>query len=285
MADPQLPLDPPPAAPPGGDPWFAAYPDEVKGYVTNRGLDKLDRDTAFQKIVENHRNAEKMMGAPAAELVRIPKPDAPAADWDAYHLKLGRPETVDKYELPVTDANKERAAAFAQAAFKNGTPKDKAQALWKEITDYDAKLGTDADSRAKADLTNEVEGIRKSWGKDFDAKYIVAERAVEAYAKANGQNPDEARANFKASMDKPGFSAAWNMFLFFGQRMGEDKFIPGGIPPNSLYTKESALSRITDLKNDPAWVKKFTANDANILAEFRALVKIAYPDEQQRRSA
>lgn len=283
MPDPELPLNPPPPA--GGDPWFSTFPDEVKGYVATRGLDKLDQPTAFQKVVEAHRNAEKMMGGPTNELIRIPKPDAPAADWDAYHAKLGRPEGADKYELAVTDANKDRAAAFAQAAFKAGVPKDKAQALWKEQTDFDAKLGTDADSRRKADLTNEIEAIKTSWGKDFDAKKIVAQRAVEAYAKANGQNPDEARASFEASINDPGFSAAWNMFLFFGQRMGEDKFIPGGLQPSSLYTKESALARITDLKADAVWVDKFNKRDANTLAEYRALVKIAYPEEDSRRVA
>lgn len=271
---------PEPAPAPATEPWFASFPDELKGYVANKGLDKLDQTSAFKKVAEFHQNAESRLGIPADRVLRKPGPDSSQADWDAFYTNLGRPEAADKYELPVTDANKERANAFAQAAFKAGMPKEKAQAAWKELTDHEAATASARADAEKVALTNEKAELEKSWGKgaDFQAKKLVALRAAQAAGVTEEQ--------FESAANKPGFAAMWNLFLFFGQKTGEDKFIPGGIGPSNVYTREQALAEVRyyrDLNHEKG--KALKANNPEAWTNYRALLKIAYPEGDQRRSA
>src|SRR5579872_1368236 len=89
-----------------GDPWFKGVDADLQGYITNRGLDKLDVKAAALKAIEFHRNAEAKLGAPADRLLRIPTDAADAEGWGKIHTALGKPAKPENYDFSaVTDAD------------------------------------------------------------------------------------------------------------------------------------------------------------------------------------
>jgi hypothetical protein len=88
---------PPPAS--GDKPWYDGAGAEDVGYFQNRGWDKVDAKTAAINAAKAHREAEKLIGAPAAELVRLPKDPNDAAGWAAVRSRLGVPADEKGYNF------------------------------------------------------------------------------------------------------------------------------------------------------------------------------------------
>ena len=87
---------PAPAA--GGEkPWHDGLPAEDVGYFQNRGWDKTDAKTAAVAAAKAHREAEKLIGAPADKIVRLPNDPNDAEAWRQVRLRLGMPQDEKGY--------------------------------------------------------------------------------------------------------------------------------------------------------------------------------------------
>jgi hypothetical protein len=169
----------------GGDkPWYGDFgadaEPEFKQFVTSKAY--ADPMTALR----SHWNAEKLVGAPADQIVKLPKADDKAG-WDGVWNKLGRPEKPDGYELPLPagdDGSFGKTAAnwFHQA----GVPKQAAQSItkaWNEhINGVVAKQRQDAEAKA----TGELNALKTEWGNDFTKNEEFARRGLREYGKRAG---------------------------------------------------------------------------------------------------
>ena len=75
-----------PAAPAAPADWTAGLPEEMKGYVQNKGF----KDPSA--VVESYRNFEKLMGVPQDRMIKLPEKAEDKAAWDSIYNRLGRPE-------------------------------------------------------------------------------------------------------------------------------------------------------------------------------------------------
>lgn len=260
--------------------WMDKLDDGLKGFAANKGHHKLDGISAYKTLAASYQEAEKALKSPAERVLRIPAPDAPTEEWNAYHTKLGRPAKAEDYTFETgDDGDKPFADYLRTKAFERGLPKDKAEGIWKDFVEWGTKAESDAADARKAALTTETAELEKQWGKgsDFQAKKLVAMRA----AKSAGVTEEQ----FEEAAKKPGFSQAYNLFLHFGQKMGEDKFIPGGITGQNLYTRQQAADRMKALKADPTWAQKWLSGDVAAREEFRNLGKIAQPEGELQKAA
>lgn len=103
---------------------------------------------------------------------------------------LGVPEKIDDYkivypELPkgqaLTDADKEKRAAWAKRFHERGIPPDAASAL---VADFHAEMeaaAADAARTVKTDREKMLADVRKEWGADYDANMKAAGKALRAY--------------------------------------------------------------------------------------------------------
>jgi hypothetical protein len=113
----------PNGAPEGGaQDWRASLPEEIRGEESIKNF----KDVA--DLTKGFIETKKLVG----NATKIPKADAKPEEWDAFHAKLGRPESADKYEIKVPEGAKWDDATDVKVKelfFKAGLPPRQAQAL------------------------------------------------------------------------------------------------------------------------------------------------------------
>lgn len=260
MAEPALGADGKPITPPPQPTkWYEGKADAITvGYLQNRGLhDKTPEEVALS-VAKAHMEAEKFIGAPADQLIRLPKDPADTQAWDAVYQRLGalkdgeRPDwthikTPDGKEIP-----KEIQDLATALGYRTRVNKDMAVLLGQEISKFInadiAKFGEERDAK----LAVAKEALAKSWGPNAPGNQIVAENAMRAL----GVTPEQQQS----AQTVLGYDKFMEMFRQIGVRMGEDKFISNaqgsGLPPQR--TREQVQQRINELKNDHAWVQRYT---------------------------
>lgn len=257
--------------PPAGDAWHKDITGEDLGYFQNRGWDKVDAKTAAINAAKAHREAEKLIGAPADKIVRLPNDPADKEAWRQVQLKLGMPKDEAGYDLSVikhadgsvlTDAEK---ASYAKTAYKLGLrPSDALDFVSDSVKVADAgKSSSTVEEQAK--LAAEKTKLADNWGTKYEANMFVAKQTAGAL----GVTPEEVTALEKVV----GYARTMDMFRNIGTKIGEDKFIQTHLPGggNVPMTKEAALDRKTSLMADTAWVKSYLAGDAEKAREMTAL--------------
>lgn len=266
MPDP-TPITPPaPIAPPTH--WYEGADAETIGYFTARGWDK-DAKTAAFEASKAHREAEKFIGAPASELIRLPKQPGDAA-WDGVYQRLGAPKEAKEYDFAnVKKANGEKPSdafldAVRETAFKLKLSKDRAPELAQAMVKAREGEETLVSAEKQALVAQEKDKLEKNWGLNKEAHLFVAKSAANALGV-----PVEA---VNALEGQIGYAALMNMFLTIGQKIGEDKFIRNDkTPANGLLTKDQAASKRSELQSDTAWRKRYLDGGVAELNEMKAL--------------
>lgn len=243
--------NPNPNPAPAGDPWFKGADPDTLGYITNRGLDKLDVKSAALKAIEFHRNAEQKLGAPADRLLRIPNDVSDADGWGKIHTALGKPAKEDGYDFSkVTDADEGFLNFARKFAFTRNMSKADGEALATEFTAF-AKANDERDgTEAQAKLQQERSELKKEWGFNEKANLLVAQNAVAKL----GIDP----AAVAALEGQVGYAGVMKMFQKIGQAIGEDKFVTSETT-GQVMTREGAASRIKELKADKEWSARYMA--------------------------
>lgn len=249
-------------------PWFDGVDQETIGYLQNRGLDKLDPKAAALKAIEFHRGAEKLIGVPSDQVLRLPKDATDAVGWDAVHKKLGRPDSADGYDVATVKEKlgDEFAAGFQQAAFKAGLTKEAAAALAASYVATAEKTAADETTQAATKLALEQQALKKDWGAAHDVNKTIAAGAAAKL----GVTPEA----LGALEGQVGYKAVMEMFHKIGTAMGEDTFVRGG-PQGGLMGPAQAKDRIAALKRDDAWVASYLKGDTAKIAEMTQLHQLA----------
>lgn len=240
--------------------WVPADTDaELLGHLSNKGWDKKTAAEAALDAAKSHRDAERLIGVPANEIVRLPKVGDTAA-WDGVYQRVnGAPKAATEYNfstVKMTDGT-ELDAKFVDhlraTAFKNHMSPQAAIDFAKDVV-----ANTEATEKAnaiasQADIAREKDALFNNWGKNRDSFMVVAQRTAEVFGlTAESITALEGQVGYKAVMEG---------LLKIGQKIGEDKFItnqPGSGGKGAL-TKQGALARRKELMSDEAWAKRYDA--------------------------
>ena len=256
----------------GEKPWFDTFDAETKGYIQNKGLDEKTATEAFLEASKFHREAEKFVGAPANELLRLPK-DPNAPEWKGIWERLGKPKEATEYDFAAVkragDKPLDQALAdtLRQAAFNSNLSKDGAARLTTEIVKYldsseSAKAALEADK-----LATEKTELKKNWGANEAANMVIAKAAAGAL----GVKPEAVAALEKVV----GYAQVMDMFRVIGTKIGEDKFIMSqGGNNTGIMTREQAVSEKADLMKDKAWSKRYLDGGVEESRKMTALNRI-----------
>lgn len=253
--------------------WYDGADAETVGFLQNRGWDKLDASKAGLEAVKSYREASKVVGAPADQLLRLPAKPDDLDGWNKIHSRLGMPETADKYD-------------FSNVKFADGSELDTGTA--KEFRDlaHDLKLDparasllaerlakmadleeSTESSTYEANVAKEKDTLSKNWGFNQAQNMIVAKNAAAAL----GVSGEEVAALEKTV----GYARTMEMFRNIGARIGSDKFIvSGGQGGNQPMTVEGAQARLSELTNDNAWRTRFMSNEITAKKEFEDLTAL-----------
>lgn len=237
---------PAPAAPTD---WRASLSPDLQQEPTLAKYKSLD------EALKGSVHAQKMVG----DAVRVPKPDAPAAEWAAFHTKLGVPETPDKYalDLPALPEGlswqQEQLAGFKTVAHQAGITPRQAQALLGWYTGYSLKLreasvGTEARD-AQAERAASVAALEGKWGPYQGPMWQHYQgRAEQAIRTLMGDAPPEAVQRIVDSANEPEVADA---FARLADSLLERGFIGVDEMPSGLGA-ESAQQKADEIRDAAA---------------------------------
>lgn len=251
MTEP-TPLTPP--SPPPAASWHDGVAPEVLGFWQNKGL-PLDNPKDFSvKLTELYKGAEKFIGVPPDQVVKIPKSDAPPEDIRAYYERLGAPKEAKDYDL---SAVKDTSIAEAMRASMHdrGVPKDAATAVATAIAKaLDSKSTSDTTVLA-ATLQEQKDALTKNWGDKFQYNHL---QAIEG-ARRLGIDKEGVAALEKTI----GYDKVMEVMRKIGAHTREDTFVERGAggPAGDVTTTEGAQARKSELMADKAWVEKYNNGD------------------------
>lgn len=249
-------------------PWHDGKADaETLGHWQNKGWDPKDPGSIAIAATKAHREAERLIGAPASELIRMPKV-GDEAGIKAMWQRLGVPADPKEYDFvalkfsdgKVTD---EALDATLRASFsKVNIPKDAAASLAADIVKHFNGVKAAGDAELTANLAKEREALAKNWGTNEPANKLTATRAAAAL----GVGAEEIAALEKIV----GYAKTMEMFRNIGSKIGEAKFIGGDQDKPGIMSREQAIAKKGELMADTEWVKRYTAGGMKS-AEFREL--------------
>lgn len=262
-----------PAAPAEAAPWDwgkapGIDPDKL-GYVQAKGW----KDPG--SVIESYRHAEKMLGVPADQVIKIPKERTDATMAEVYD-KLGRPKDASGYSITVPEVGgdpelaKEAAGWFHEAGL-NQSQVERITTKWNAKIEAVVKAQTDAVAARDA---AQVAKLKTDWGPQMQANTVLVDRAAQAF----GMTPEQVAALRQVM----GPGDAMRFLHKIGSKLGvDDTFVNGGgVPPGfGGMTPEQAKARIVALKNDKGWVQRFTNGDVEVRAESTKLHQIAFPPQ------
>ncbi len=254
-------------------PWYQGVPgvdDAIVGHWQNRGWDKKAAAEVAVEATKAWREAEKFVGAPAAQLLRVPKDASDEAGWNTVWNRLGKPADAKGYEFgdikfsDGTPLEENFTTTMREAAFRLHLPKDAAAEMTRTFAKYLDSAETSEKVERDAKLIEQKAALKKNWGPNEAANMFVAQRAAAALGIA-----PETVSSLEGVI---GYDKIMEMFRAIGARIGEDKFVTstqqGG---GGAMTLEQAVARKAELMADKAWVKSYLDKDAAKVREMTAL--------------
>jgi len=244
------------AAAAAATPWHAGVEAETIGFWQNKGLDLSDPKAFATKLTEQYRAAEKFIGVPPDQVLKLPKADAPPEDIKAFRMRLGMPADAKEYDFtsvksadgqPIPQA---LADSLRSAAYNAGLPKDAAATVAAAVQKHldDSRAADTAITAGK--IAEEKAKLAASWGVNKDFNHL---KAMEG-ARRLGITP-EAVAALEGQI---GYAAVMEAMRKIGAGTSEDTFVERGTNTNGqVTTREGAISRKTELMADTAWVDRY----------------------------
>jgi hypothetical protein len=245
--------------PPAAPDWLGALPEDVRGYVENKGW-KEPGD-----VLKGYRQLEEFLGADkAGRGLVLPKDEKDQEALDKIYTALGRPEKAEGYELTELLAKEESDPTFvsAMAETMHGVGLSKAQAQ---------KLATAYQAYFKADRQAAVETHQQ--------EVAEAERTLTATEKEHCRRGFRflGLSNQEAAAIEMywGVAKAAKMFAKIGQALGEDRRVEGTEAAVFGGSPDAAKSRIAELQADPAFRKRYLDGETEAVRIMDELFKRA----------
>lgn len=261
----------PPATSTTGFDWKSVGVDDAGLNLVNDRQWKSPAD-----LLKSYTNLEKLTGVPADKLIRLPKDNDPAA-WNEVYAKLGRPESPEKYVIPVPDGQPKEFASEASKWFHEaGLPQaavTKIAEKWNGFMDAQQKA---MEAKKTEENQIQVNDLKKAWGADYDKNAEVVDRAAETFGMKQEQ--------LTALKQVLGPKGAMEFLHKIGSKIAtESSQAPAGMnqPGSFTMSADQAKARIAQLKQDKSFSQLFTSDDPkqrmDARSEMDRLHKLAYP--------
>lgn len=248
--------------------WAKGLETEAAAFVANKGWD----DPA--KVVDSYRNLEKLHGAGADALVKMPNWDNEKEVGD-FHARLGVPQEASAYALePMTLDN---GAEFDMDIVKGiahkieATPRQ-ASKFAEAIKEYfDTSLAAEAQAQVTRDEADRVD-LRKDWGDEYEARLELGRKAAQAFGKFLDSD------TLDAMQKSIGLAKTHRLLAAMGELVterprGDSVTGSGGGAPSFGLTPEMAAEQLKQMDATPGMLDKLKA-DPNLRAQRAKLQKV-----------
>jgi hypothetical protein len=268
----------------------AAAPVTNSWYAT----DGLDEGTASQlgELVKakgwkgpsdallSYQNLEKVFGADkAGRTILAPKSDDDADGWSAVYDRLGRPESADKYDLPVPEGDDGSfAQAVAPVLHELGLTSKQAKGLaewWNETSGARIEQEREAFiNKSEQDFA----ALRREWGAAADQNVDLAKRALVRFGQDAGIDADGLERLEQAI----GTGPMLKLFHSIGASFAEGSFVASDQPSGGAMTPQQAQNKIASMFADQEFMSRYMNPDERVRAgaieEMERLHRMANPE-------
>jgi hypothetical protein len=156
--------------------WKEALPEEIRGEAS------LTNVPDVPTLVKNYINAQKMIGA---DKVAIPGKHASENDWKEVYYKLGLPRDSKEYNVeldPKTNLDKDFVETFKGKAHEIGLMPNQAKKMAEWFGKINTEVNAEADKQNRQAVINQMNGLKKEWGNDYEQNIIRARAAIMEFA-------------------------------------------------------------------------------------------------------
>lgn len=252
---------------------------EFKGYLENRGWDK-DSKAAIVGAIKAHREAEKHIGIPVNQIIRLPKDASDQAGWNDLRAKLGVPADEKGYDFAGvkfkdgTDIDEGFRTELGKALLEANVSKDRAGNVASRLVKFMEAQDAAVEAQTTAALAQEKQTLQANWGNHYQANMLLAQRAFEGLG-----GKDKAGEVIAALEKTVGYAKVMDFMRNIGSQMKEDPFVStimrqnGGGPMSA----DQARATLNDRMRDAAWCKKLDDGDLATRTEFDNLTRMMQP--------
>jgi len=256
-----------------------SLPTEMREHTILDGFN----ETGLEGLVSEHINLQRLVGG---EKVTKPTEKSPPEDWDRYYDALGRPKTVDEYDLDDFEPPEglpwdgEVQTKMLAEFHKAGLSNKQASEILRGYSAMQSESYEGMKERIDQAGADSEQELKAEWGTAFDANSELAKRAFRA---TFGDSLDQVAGlvvDGRLLGDHPVFIKA---FHGLGSRMAEDGFAGSGPTSGFAMTPDQAISQIAEMEASrevqKALVDKGHPEHAAVRRKHDALYRAAYPEE------
>ena len=225
---------------------------------TYRNDPNIEKFTEIDALAKSYINATRMIGQ---DKMIVPNKNFTEDQWEEAYMKMGRPESSDKYSLDVksdiVSLDEQAIKSFQDQSFKLGLNNEQA----KGVLDFYKNNMEAQTQQAKVDAeTSQAQAqnlLRQEWGRDYDANISKAKSLAVANISPEileMQLSDGSRLGDNVDVIK-GFAKIANM-------MSEDKIL--STESENIDRGEDIQTEIDQIMNDkngPYWNKSHPNHD------------------------
>jgi hypothetical protein len=253
-------------------PWHTVLDNEIKTYAHKKGYDLSDPMKAFMASAKGHMEAEKFLGVPPHQLLRLPADVNDEAGWKAVYQRFGAPVDEKGYDFSTvkfsdgTDLDQSFADFMRKKAFELHLPTTSAAALSQAFVGFMEESDKREAEGASQKLSEEKAQLQKDWGNNYEYNRQTA---------VQGAQKLKVTAEDVAALEKVvGYSRVMEMFRKVGAGTTEDAYIAGKQGGEFMTTAQTAQARLNELMSNPQWNTRLMSNEAEAVREFQQLTRI-----------
>jgi hypothetical protein len=213
--------------------------------------------------VKGAQSAEKLIGVPADQIIRMPKADAKLEELAPVFARLGRPAKWEDYQLKVPEgADDSFAKAAGPILHQIGLLPVQARALNEWWNGYmQNQLETMAGEKTQREQ-DEVNALHREWpGETYKQREELGRRAFREFGNMLGETEEERTTTMQKMEDTLGTARFLKFFARVGEKLGEPAFEIGTGPSREFgMTPGGAKAKQDQLMRDSEWVARWTKN-------------------------
>ena len=254
--------------------WTEGLGEDAQGYVENKGW------SGAGQMLDSYRNLEKAMGAPADQIVQIPKDAEDTDGWNSVYSRMGRPETADGYKLsdtPVPDGAIDLTGDLKQWAHEAGLSQTQTAILYDRYNGKLSELVKEQHQQGTEMVQAEEAALKKEWGSAWDENIAAATRFRQRFG-IDGETIDKLEGAL-------GLKGVLELTAKIGRGLGEHAMPTGSEEDsgNGLafgMTPGAAKAKIDELMLDKEFMGQYVDGRPQAVDRMTRLHSLAHPESE-----
>lgn len=150
-------------------------PEDLRSDPSFIKFDGESPNAIIGNLAKSYTNLQKLVGADKNAIIKFPSSEDDKEGWEAIYSKLGRPETVEGYEIEKLKELGEEMdegvlKGIAEAAHANGVSKKAFEAIVGKYMEQFQGMKEQSAQQAADTEKQYVEALQKEWGEAFEPK-------------------------------------------------------------------------------------------------------------------